>query len=269
MRRACLVMLPLKKREFDLQHSLPIALHTSSPSNHVRIIVSECLEYKRSTVQNKDVVFLSFLEKKLEEWEKRDAMYRSKNPALAATCSALRLMKQWATRVVGVADMEADNSQENLQKAIETVLLQQRSALSEWLKRENDNKFLPEEIRKKCRAVQDAVQHGDEKQVSDTRIIVPHETFDVVQRPEVQRLALAQAVAWLCSRQTKEAVSVAQGDAGAMQPSRAYPHPQLIVVPLHCTSHPPPTRFFSIACSARPAHLVLAAEPSRPGTAAA
>ena len=69
-------------------------------------------------------------------------------------------MKQWATRVVSVADMEADTSQENTQKAIETVLLQQRCALSEWLKRENDNKYLPEDIRKKCRAVEDAVQNG-------------------------------------------------------------------------------------------------------------
>jgi hypothetical protein len=164
-------MLPLKQREFDLQHSLPIALHSSSPSNHVRRIVSECLEFKSSTRQNKGVMFLDNLEKILEEWEKRDAVYR-KNPALAATSSALRLMKQWATRVVSVADMEADASQENTQKAIETVLLQQRCALSEWLKRENDNKYLPEDIRKKCRAAEDAVQNGDEKQVSATRVIV-------------------------------------------------------------------------------------------------
>ena len=158
-----------------------------------------------------------------------------KNPALDTTTSALRLIKQWVMRVISVGELAADADHEHHQQAVERVLLQQRCAVSEWLKKENNNTTVFEEILKKFVAAADAAQKGDDNQVS---VLARRQSraFDIAlcvnvvssssstsssssssscnrgQRSEAARLALVRAVAYLCCRQTTEAVRVAQGE---------------------------------------------------------
>jgi hypothetical protein len=182
--------IPLKKREFDLQHNLPSggSLTLNIPAQ-VRDIVSSCIEFKKLARNSKsDLEFLDHLDGIIARWSQRDAVYR-KNPALATTSSALRLMKEWVKRVVSVADLDADATDESRQKTIELVLLQQRCAVSEWLKHENNNSSAFEDIRKEFQKAADAGQGI-----------------------EAARLALVRAVAYLCCRNTKEAVNVTRGE---------------------------------------------------------
>ena len=84
-------------------------------------------------------------------------------------------MKQWVTRVVSVPELESTASRDSVlrpkdaehhQKAIERVLLQQRCAVSEWLKQENGNRALLEEVKKQAQAATDAARGGNEQHVS-------------------------------------------------------------------------------------------------------
>jgi hypothetical protein len=190
--------IPLKKREFDLQHNFPSGGSlTLNISAQVRDIVSGCIEFKKQARDRRsDCQFLDqLLDVTIARWSQRDAVYR-KNPALATTSSALRLVKQWVMRVVSAADLDTHPADENHQKTIELVLLQQRCAVSEWLKYENSNSSAFEDIRKEFQKAADAGQGS-----------------------EAARLALVQAVAYLCCRNTKEAVNVTRGECCGCSPS--------------------------------------------------
>lgn len=139
-------------------------------------LILKCSDFKRvnSSVSNADQLsHLDHLDAILATWAKRDALYSRKNPALFTTRSALRLVKEWVTRVVGVPELESSgdpmlrhNFSGSHQAAIKRVLLQQRCAVSEWLKYENSNKDLFDAIKKKFEAACDASGSGDEQQVS-------------------------------------------------------------------------------------------------------
>jgi hypothetical protein len=176
-------VLPLKKREFDLQHNVSAAATGGSlvqdlMFRDLHALIIKCSDFKRvnSLVNNAgQLSHLDHLDAILAEWAKRDAPYSRKNPALFATRSALRLVKEWVTRVVGVPELESSavcdpmqrhNFSGSHQAAIERVLLQQRCAVSEWLKHENSNKDLFDAIKKKFEAACDASGSGDEQQVS-------------------------------------------------------------------------------------------------------
>ena len=196
-RQSVVMRIPLKKREFDLQHNFPSGGSlTLNISAQVRDIVSGCIEFKKQARDRRsDCQFLDqLLDVTIARWSQRDAVYR-KNPALATTSSALRLMKQWVMRVVSAADLDTHPADENHQKTIELVLLQQRCAVSEWLKYENSNSSAFEDIRKEFQKAADAGQGS-----------------------EAARLALVRAVAYLCCRNTKEAVNVTRGECCGCSP---------------------------------------------------
>jgi hypothetical protein len=167
----------LKKREFDLQQNMPATgagglAHAVLDDLHA--IMSACSEFKGKS-SSSCVDHLDYLDNIITRWSKRDAPFNRKNPALAATSSAIRLVKQWVMRVVSIAELESSVSRDSIsrlrdsevhQKSIERVLLQQRCAVSEWLKQENSNKGLLEEIKKQADAASDAMRGGDEGNVS-------------------------------------------------------------------------------------------------------
>jgi hypothetical protein len=172
-----LIFVPLKKREFDLQQNLPSTASgghlAQTVLQDILEIVSVCYEFK-SKAGGSSIDHLDHLMSAIMRWGKRDAPFNRKNSALASTSSALRLMKQWVMRVVSVAELESSATRdmvsrpkdvENHQKTIERVLLQQRCAVSEWLKQENSNKALLEEIKKQAEAASDAMRGGDENHV--------------------------------------------------------------------------------------------------------
>jgi hypothetical protein len=72
------LVLPLKKREFDLQHNVAIAGPLSSnTSAYVREVISTCLEFKRQVhSRDSDVFYLEQLDGILIRWAQRDAVYR-------------------------------------------------------------------------------------------------------------------------------------------------------------------------------------------------
>ncbi len=77
-RSRSVLLLPLKKREFDLQHNVAMAGPLSSnTSAYVREVVSTCLEFKRQVhSRDSDVFYLEQLDGILIRWAQRDAVYR-------------------------------------------------------------------------------------------------------------------------------------------------------------------------------------------------
>jgi hypothetical protein len=156
-------VLPLKKRVFDLQQNLSAAGALHNPISSLSEIVRVCHAFKsQDSSRSATAARLDELNSLLTQWGQRDlkSKYRvSPNPALTTTSSALRLLKQWTLRVISTEELQTSPrlaDAESHHKAIERVLLQQRCALSEWLKHENSNHAVIDAIKLKLQAASDA-----------------------------------------------------------------------------------------------------------------